>query len=83
MKDGLKGFIAYIKENLPLVIKGLGAAILLILGPLIAVLIRLSQGNWFLILVVSIIFEICGVLIFWIIIKEDYFKISEDSSEKE
>jgi hypothetical protein len=83
VKNGLKEFFEYIKENLPLVIKGFGSAILLILGPLVGVLIRFSQGNWFLILVVGLIFEIFGILIFWIIIREDYFKITEKNSDKE
>ena len=80
-KKVLSEFIENLRSNFTLVVKGVGAAILLILGPLIAILIRISQGNWFLILVVGLIFEVFGVLIFWVIIREDYFKNIEDLEE--
>jgi predicted ABC-type exoprotein transport system permease subunit len=81
-KKVITDFIENIRSNFMLVIKGAGAAILLILGPLIAILIRISKGNWFLILVVSLIFEIFGLLIFWMIIKEDYFKTIDEPEDK-
>ena len=80
-KKVLMDFIEYIRSNFLVLVKGAGAAILLVLGPIVALLIRISNGNWFLILVVSLIFEFFGLLIFWMIIREDYFKTIEENEE--
>ena len=74
----IKGKIANLGENVLLLLKGLISTVTLILGPLIALMIRFFNGNWFAILVTGIIFEIIGVILFWVIIKKDYDEIEQE-----
>ena len=73
--------IALLGDNVLLLLKGLISTVLLILGPLIALMIRFFNGNWFAIVVTGIIFEIIGVILFWVIIKKDYSEIEHESQQ--
>jgi hypothetical protein len=80
--NGIKFFrekIALLGDNVLLLLKGLISTVLLILGPLIALMIRFFNGNWFAITVTGVIFEIIGVILFWVVIKKDYNEIEQES----
>lgn len=75
----LKGKIELLGDNVILLLKGLISTVLLILGPLIALMIRFFNGNWFAIIVTGIIFEIVGVILFWVIIRKDFNELEHES----
>jgi len=73
--------IGLLGDNVLLLLKGLISTVLLILGPLVALMIRFFNGNWFAIAVTGVIFEIIGVILFWLVIKKDYSETEQESQQ--
>jgi hypothetical protein len=77
----LQKLISGIKTNFSLVLKGVISGLLLIVGPLIAVLIRLGGANMGNIITWGLIFEVIGLAGFWFIIRKEYF-IGEEREDR-
>jgi hypothetical protein len=77
----LQKLITGIKTNFSLVLKGVISGLLLIVGPLIAVLIRLGGANMGNIITWGLIFEVIGLAGFWFIIRKEYF-IGEEREDR-
>ncbi len=68
-----------------MILIGIVCAVLLILGPIAAILIRITElGNTDTIFIVGVIFEIIGIVSFWFIIRKYYYQeeVEEESSPK-
>ena len=78
----MQKLITGIKTNFSLVLKGVISGFLLIVGPLLAILIRLGNGNMGNIITWGLIFEVIGLAGFWFIVRKDYF-IGEEREERD
>ena len=61
-----------IKTNFPLILRGGLSGIFLMLGPLLAMLVRFGNANMGIIITVGLIFEALGLGGFWLLIRNDY-----------
>lgn len=70
----LDELLEYINNNMILIMKSIITAILLITGPLIAIQLRRMGESYGTIIIVGLIFEIIGLILFVLLIKKDLNK---------
>ncbi|MHA1871669.1 MAG: hypothetical protein ACTSU2_10090 [Promethearchaeota archaeon] len=80
LMKNINDYIGYIKNNFQMIISAGIASILLILGPIMALLIRLGGGNYGVIILVGVIFELIGMVSFWYYIKK-FLKDREEEAK--
>lgn len=64
-----------------MIIKGFAVAILLMLGPFMAMVIRMSGGNYSLIATIGLLFEAISILAVWFIIKNYLYNTTKEKEE--
>ncbi len=82
MANFFQRLIKGIKTNFSLILKGILSGVLLMLGPLLARLVRLGNANMGIIITIGLISEAIGLGAFWLVIRKEY-RIGEETEEKE
>ncbi|MBN2155011.1 MAG: hypothetical protein JW776_03115 [Candidatus Lokiarchaeota archaeon] len=72
MANSFQKLIDGIRSNLSLIVKGVFSGIFLILGPLLAMLVRIGEADIGIIITVGMISEVIGLMLFWLIIRTEY-----------
>ena len=82
MANFFQRLIDGIKKNFSVILKGVLSTVLLMLGPLLAMLVRVGNANMGIIISVGLISEAIGLGGFWLVIRKEY-RIGEEPEEKE
>ena len=64
-------------KNIPLIIKASVGGFLLLIGPIFSMLMRNANANYILIITIGIIFEIFGIIAFYLYLRKDLMKEEE------
>jgi hypothetical protein len=70
----LDDLLEYIDNNMILIMKSIIAAILIVAGPVIAILLRMQGESYGVIILVGLIFEIIGTILFVLFVRKDLDK---------
>jgi len=72
-----------IVANFSLILRAILSGFLLLLGPFLALLVRLGNANAGIIITIGIIFEVIGLGGFWLVIRKDYLAGEKEEEGKE